>query len=502
MSLLLSDTPKTPTVTSRSGKVLAVSIGSTLSMVASLIFGIVASRWLSKNDYATIRQTFLAYEFIAPVLMLGLPTALYFFFPKEENKRGIVIDNISLLFLTGCIFSIFLLCGGYKLIARRFDNPDLLETLPWLIPYPLIIMPTAGLAAILVLQNKTKSLAVYNVVLSLAVTLSGIWAVLATHSYFAPVIVRVFVPILFIPVALFLMLSGNPGSTRWPCRDSMLSMARYSLPLGAATILGQITLQLHGVIVSSICTPEEFAVYINGAIELPIVGIVTGSIATIILADMSSLCAKGDKPAALALFRKASVKSACFLFPATCFLLVVATPFISLLYSEQYEASATPFRIYLLILPIRIVVYGSALMALGLTKTILVRSIFDLFVNAILCWIFVRAIGYIGAPIALALTLYLWTTPFNILKISQGFQVKWKHALPMRELFTISTLCVAPLPLVYFGMHGVELPNFAQIILSAALYWPLITFLLYKFRFISIPKRIEVFIPKPLRQKA
>jgi O-antigen/teichoic acid export membrane protein len=90
MSLLLSDTPKTPTVTSRSGKVLALSIGSSLSMVASLIFGIVASRWLSKNDYATIRQTFLAYEFIAPVLMLGLPTALYFFFPKEENKRGVI----------------------------------------------------------------------------------------------------------------------------------------------------------------------------------------------------------------------------------------------------------------------------------------------------------------------------------------------------------------------------------------------------------------------------
>ena len=502
MSLLLSDTPKTPTVTSKSGKVLALSIGSSLSMVASLIFGIVASRWLSKNDYATIRQTFLAYEFIAPVLMLGLPTALYFFFPKEENKRGIVIDNISLLFLAGCIFSIFLLCGGYNLIARRFDNPDLLETLPWLIPYPLIIMPTAGLAAILVLQNKTKSLAVYNVVLSLAVTLSGIWAVLATHSYFAPVIVRVFVPMLFIPVALFLMLSGNPGSTRWPCRDSMLSMARYSLPLGAATILGQITLQLHGVIVSSICTPEEFAVYINGAIELPIVGIITGSIATVIFAEMSSQCAKGEKPAALELFRKASIKSACILFPTTCFFFVTATPFITLLYTEKYEASVTPFRIYLLILPIRIVVYGSALMALGLTRAILLRSLFDLLINALLCWVLVRTLGYIGAPIALGLTLYLWTTPYNILTISKGFGVQWKKALPIKDLLAIFTLSVAALPLAILGVYAFHTTAIVRFCLAAALYWPFVLFFFYRLKMFSVPKLLQNYVPEFFRLKS
>lgn len=498
----LDSNQRSAEIPSRSVRVLALSIGSGLATAASLIFGIIASRWLTKGDYATLRQTFLAYDFVAPVLMLGLPTALYYFLPKEHNnKKGIIVDNISLLFLTGLTFSVFLACGGYLLIARRFDNPALLDTLPWLIPYPLIVMPTTGLAAVLVLTNRSNLLVVYNAFLSLTVTLFGIWAVLATKSYLAPVIARAFIPSLFIPIALYLMFAGSTGSVRWPCRSTMLSMIKYAVPLGAATILGQATLQLHAIIVSSMCTPEEFAVYINGATELPIVGIVTGSIATIILADMSLLCAAGEKPAALALFRRASTKAACVLFPTTCFLFVVATPFISMLYTNQYVESALPFRIYLLILPIRIVVYGSALMALGLTKTILVRSIFDLLVNAILCWILVRAIGYIGAPIALALTLYLWTTPFNILKISQGFGVQWKHALPIRELLAILALCVVGLPLVYLGMHGVELPNFAQIILSAALYWPLTTFLLYKFRFISIPRQIENLIPKPLKQR-
>lgn len=503
MTTLPNNNPQPTDMPSRSARVLALSIGGWLSTLASMIFGIVASRWLSMSDYATIRQTFLAYDFVAPALMLGLPTALYYFLPQEHhNKRGVVIDNISLLLFTGVIFSLFLVCGGYRLIASRFDNPALLETLPWLIPYPLILMPTASFAAVLVLHNRTTLLAAYNLLLSVSVTLFGIVAVLATHSYLAPIIVRIVIPALIMPLALYHMLSTVPGFIRWPHRTTMRSMVRYSFPLGAATMLGQITLQLHAIIVSSMCTPEEFAVYINGAAEIPIVGIVTGSIATIILADMSSLCAQGDKSAALVLFRKAATKAACILFPTTCFLLVVATPFMSMLYSNQYAESALPFRVYLLILPIRIVVYGSALMALGLTKIILIRSIFDLFINAILCWLLVRALGYIGAPIALVLTLYLWTTPFNIIQLGHGFNVNWKCALPIRELTAILTLSIAALPLVYLGMYGVSLPAFAQVILSAALYWPLILFLLYRLRFLTISNRLETFLPQPLRRKA
>ena len=58
---------------------LAPSFGRTLTTLASIIFGMVAARLLSKHDYATMRQTMLAYSFVAPLLMLGLPDALYYF---------------------------------------------------------------------------------------------------------------------------------------------------------------------------------------------------------------------------------------------------------------------------------------------------------------------------------------------------------------------------------------------------------------------------------------
>lgn len=469
-------------------------------MIASIAFGMIASRWLSKHDYATVRQTFLAYEFAAPLLILGLPNALYYFLPREmQSKRGVVVDNMALLVGAGLLFSFFIAFGGHRLLAMRFDNPDLRATLPWLFPYPLLVMPIAGLAAVLVFADRTRTLAVYNVLSSLALTLAGIVAILVTKSYAMPVMVRVVIPAVFLPIALYLMFTAVPGAMRWPRWSSMVGMARYSVPLGLATTLGSITLQMHSVIVASLCTPEDFAVYINGAMEIPIIGIVTGSITTVVFAEMAELCAKGDKPAALQLFHKASLKSASILFPTMCFLLVTAKPFIIFLYSEQYQASVIPFVIYLFVLPIRIVVYGAALMALGMTRVILVRSILDLAINSILCFVLVKTIGYIGAAIATIITLYCWTIPFNLKKISDGIGVSWRKSLPLAKLVKMFALCIVCMPLAVVGAYAIPMFSLGRLGLAAVLYWPAVGYLLYKAKFLVPPLWLDKLVPGAMR---
>lgn len=449
----------------------------------------VAARCLSTDDYATIRQTFLAFDSVAPLLMLGIPSALFYFLPRATaDSRGVILDNLTLLVIGALVFSLFLALGGYRLISRRFDNPELLNTLPWLILYPLFVMPTAGLTAILLWKSQAKTLASFNLILSLTITAASILAVTTTQSYLAPVLVRVLAPGLFLPIAIYLMLRGTTGKIRLPKRATMTAMLKYAVPLGMATMFGKLTLQLHALVVASLCTPAEFAVYINGATEVPIVGIVTGSIATVILAEMSDLCSQGKVRQALALFHKACIKSACVLFPTTCFLLVTATPFITVLYSTRYEGSVTPFIIYLFILPIRIVVYGSALMALGMTKSILVRSVFDLAINAVLCVALVRWLGYMGAPIALVITLYLWTTPFNLKQIGRGFGVSWLGTLPVSTLFRVFLVSILSTPLALLGVYGFPLPPIGQLLVAGALYWPAVVYLLHRGGFIVLPK--------------
>jgi O-antigen/teichoic acid export membrane protein len=482
---------------SRTAKVLALSLGSTLSLAASLVYGMVAARLLSKHDYATIRQTFLAYDFVAPMLMLGLPNALYYFLPRDpEGQRGVVLDNLALLGAGAVVFSLFLGLGGAHLLALRFDNPDLVRTLGWLVPYPFLIMTVAGLAAVMVTQDRTRGLAIYNVLSSLLLVGASLAAVLITRSGSAVVVARIVATGVVCPVALWLMFRGVGGPWRWPRVGRMGGMLRYAVPLGLASMFGSLTLQLDSVIVAAMVPPENFAVYINGAMEIPLVGIITGSITTVVFAEMAELCHRGDKAAALNLFHKASLRSAAILFPAMCFLLVAAKPFILLLYSEKYAASVWPFMVYLCVLPVRIVVYGSAMMALGMTRAILFRSVLDLAINAILCVVLVRFMGYMGAAVAMVLMLYLWHVPFNLTKIGQGFEVGWQQVLPFGEILRILLICMVPLPLTAIVVYGFPaLGSLGQLILAGSLYGSATLILLNRRGYLWVPQRLAKWVP-------
>ena len=409
-------------------------------MLVSIASGMVFARALEVTDYGTYLQTFLAYDFAVPLLTLGLPSSLYYFLPgAKERQKGMVLDNMLLLFFAGAIFSMFLILGGTELLAKRFNNPDLSITLRWMIFYPLYTFPII-LGAILVINDKVNLNAAYNVITGVIFTVGLIISAVVTKSYEAPILVRILLPILFFPAAVYLSFKYVPGKWYKPDFSSMLQMIKFAVPLGLASVLGTLTLQLANMIVSFLCTPEVFAVYATGAKEVPFIGIITGSIAVVIMADMSQKCKEGDLKSALELFKKASVTSAYFLLPIMVFLLFYAESFIEVLYTDKYAGSVWPFRIFLFFLPIRIVYYGTAFIALGKTKAILYRSAISLILTAIFCYLFTLWLGFIGAAIATVIVSYIWSIPYNLITLSKEFKCKPLYLLPLKKLGIILVL--------------------------------------------------------------
>jgi O-antigen/teichoic acid export membrane protein len=451
---------------SNTAKVIALSLGNGLTTLVGLVASIVLSRVLTILDYATYRQALLAYQFAEPLLSLALPMALYYFLPAEhDRKRGLLVDNVLLLTLMGSIFSLFLMLGGSRLLSLRFNNPDLEAALHLLIPYPIFLFPAGILSAVLVVHARTAALSVFNVASRGILGFLVIATCLLWRNPSAPLISQVVWSVLMLPIVLWLGFSTLPSGSLLPNGRSMLAMLKYSAPLGLATMLGTITLQLDKIIVSSLCIPEEFAIYANGAIEIPLIGTVTGAIATVILAAMSERCRGNEKEEALRLFHKAAVMSALVLFPTAVFLFIHAPDCILVLYSAKYLESVGAFRAYLLILPIRIVYYGSALMALGMTRTVLWRSVGDLMVNTILCIVLVHYIGYIGASISLVVTMYFWSVPFNLYAIGKGFSCRPWQVIPFGRsgiimlISIVAGFCTGPiilwrdaLPIFRLGM--------------------------------------------------
>ncbi len=118
--------------------------GRFLAALVWLVILAVLSRLFTKEDYATYLQTMLVYTFVAPFLTLGLPNALYFFLPGERTRsRAILIENLLILAVVGCVFSVCLACGGGRLLAWRFHNPALSQTLLILAPFALFALPAS-----------------------------------------------------------------------------------------------------------------------------------------------------------------------------------------------------------------------------------------------------------------------------------------------------------------------------------------------------------------------
>ena len=418
-------------MTSRKSKVISLSLAQGVLLIVSIVSGMVFTRTLTLADYGTYLQTFLAYDFAVPILTMGLPSALYYFLPGEkERKKGLVLDNLFLLFIAAIIFSLFLVLGGTELLSKRFNNIDLSKTLHWMAFYPIYTFPVLLAGAVWVIQDKVKLNAMYNVFTGIILTISLITAALLTRSYEAPTLIRIFLPILFLPVTLYFVFKNLPGEWDKPRFSSMWNMVKFSIPLGLASVLGTITQQMSNMIVSLLTSPADYAIYANGAKEVPFINIITGSIAVVIMAEMAQRIKQNDLKQAIELFRKSAVISASFLLPVMVFLMIYAESFINILYSSKYESSVVPFRIYLLVIPVRIAYYAPAFIALGKTKAILKRSVIDLLLTALFSYSFVLWLGAYGAAIGLVLTMFVWSVPYNLHTLGNEFNCKTFYILP------------------------------------------------------------------------
>jgi O-antigen/teichoic acid export membrane protein len=433
--------------------VVALSLGQGMARVIGLATMMVMARVLTKEDMAAYRQTLLAYAFVAPFIGLGIGQGIYYFVPVEKLRiRGRVFDAITILGGMGALFALFLALGGNQLLAMRFSNPEVARLLLWMIPYAIVTAPATQCASVLVARDHVVQSSVFQVTRQFFIGIATVVPVLIWQTAEAPLIGNVVASILFGAEAIRLMIKATPKDSSTPTRAGMAEMLKFSVPLGLATMVGTISLQLDKVIVAMMCPPEEFAVYALGAVEIPFLAVFTGSISVVMLAEMRRAVADGKKKEALGLFFKTAEKTSLVIFPVMVFLLVTADVFVQTLFSETYAESADPFRLYLLKLPSRVVVFGAILMALGKNLVILRTSTVSLALGGALSVLSVYQFGAIGAVFGSLVSVYFFVIPTYLGVIGREVGKPRKEILPFRKL-AMTLLASLPVGIVaYFSL--------------------------------------------------
>ena len=437
---------------SRAEKTVALTIASMVNTLLSMLLSMVAVRLLTKTEIAVNSQTFLAYSTFAPFLTLGINSGIYYYLSQNEHrKRAAVNECMMLVSASSLLFALFICFGGNNMLATMFKNPGIAQTLYYMVPYTLLVTPASILSYVFIYENRLRFNAVYSTVQTFATLVVVMLAMLWFHTGQSMVISRVLISCVFALVTAYLAYSILPTGTGRPKWNTMRQLLTISLPLGISSIMGSMFTDLDKWIISAMLTPEIYAVYTQGARELPLISTITGSINTVLIVDLTKSVQERNYQEAVQLFRRVAEKTSMLLMPIMVFCFAAAKPIISFLYTGAYLAAAPIFQIYLLYMPIRVVYYDPFLIALGKSRFVMWKTAVGLFVNAVFSIIFVYTFHAEGAALATILSVYCFNVPLNLYVISKETGIVWTKLLPFREVFECAVYSIPGALLAVFA---------------------------------------------------
>ena len=442
---------------SRTWKTIILSSGKMVASCMAIITAMVLARILSKVELAAYNQTLLVYQALMPLLLLGLPKALYFFLSGEpKHPRYILIENLLPLLAMGLAMFLFLALGGNRLIAERFNNPLLVRTLLIFAPFAFFMLPLESLTPCLTVRNQVGRLALFNVgsrllIFGFAVTGACLFAVAE-----AAVVGVVIAAVLVGSTAIVLMWRSCPGPVSKLRVKPMYDMIKLGLPLGLGAIFLSLAFALDKVLVSAMCLPGQFAVYSLGAIEIPFIGIITFSAMTVITPEMTVDVREGRTKDAFNLWKRTVFRCSTLLLPFMGLLLALAPRIVELLYSQEYLGSAVPLRIYALLLPLRTTAFSMLFMTLKRPRTVVIGGALMLVCNALLSVIFISCLGPNGAAWGTVISYWLLGT-FYVFRLSRyttiplGELVAWRGISRILFGVLLTALITGVLSLLFTG---------------------------------------------------
>lgn len=403
-----------------------------------------------------------------------------------------MVENLLLLTLGGALLSLFIACGGNQLLASKFDNPGLASVLLLLIPYPLLMLPASAMNACLMARDRTEQVAAFSVGSRVVVFAFMMVPLLFWTTPSAVISGMVLGTAMTTAAALFLMFRACPTGPWRPTWRGMGAQVAFAVPLGLASLVTVWSSTLDQTIVSLRCPPEVFAVYSVGAIEIPLIGIISGSIASVVIIDYARFYRESRVDEIVRLIHRAMTKSALLLLPIMVFLLCVAPDLMCFLFGAKYRDSSAPFRVFLLLLPMRTITFGTVLQATGKSRDVLISTVLTLAANAVLGWLAIDWIGPVGTAMASVVATYLVCVPYLMCAICSTLRVSARSLFPWTELLKLLAATVIPGIATYALLLVLPGPHILRLAAAGVVYGGLLAAIMLWIGLIRIRELVEM----------
>jgi O-antigen/teichoic acid export membrane protein len=447
--------------------------------------GVVLTRSLSKGEYGTFSQVVLLSTALSLIIGTWLSKSLYYFLPTSSQKKQIMLQTYLVLLGLGCIGGLLMWLLRVQ-IGLWFGNPALPMLAVYIALFMLMLTFYLLTDPFFISVEKAHVLAATNIVFSIVymVVLSYFLLRGVTLSQLVTIIVLLYLALILFVLANILKLPG-PLNSLFNI-EFLGRQTRYAAPLLMSSIVVVLGYQIDKYIIATTYSTTDFAVYYRGAIELPLIEIITFTIYNMLLPRFVQFYQADRKEDFLRVWHEAIKKTVILLFPIFVLFFFLSQRFITTLYTERYAASAPVFRIYLLIIVIQVVSWDTILQATGKTREIFYASSLKLVSSLMVSLLLIRFLGPVGAAIGLVFG-HVVATFYYLSRIRRIFHLSFAKIFPWTHIFRVLMLSLGLGALTYtISFFGLIDSKLAFMGVYGAIFSSLYIVLIFKLKFLRL----------------
>lgn len=382
-------------------------LGSSLTAITFLIIDVVLARTVSVELVGEWKQLILLVQLFIPIFYIGVPEGFKYLLAKNPKRQNYLFHNaLGLVFLITTGVFILNFFGFWNWVLNFIGNKNSTESLQ-LFPFIYLCIMVYSMLHYIAINNYNTILFFKAVIAASIFQLLLIGVLFFCYSgvdFLKQNVSWIFVVLILgnYGIRVFVLQKGVSFSLKKLRlrKDIIIKMFTFGLPLYLASYVGILTLNIDKVIISKLGGLNEFAIYSIGAVEVPLIGMISVALAKSMFPKLVELVSKKNGRDAKELWIRTTLKLSIITYPIIIILMIVAKPLILFLFGNDYQNAIPVFRAYLLILIWRNNAYGAILQAKGKTNLIMFFSIMAFVLNAGLSYILYLHIGVVGVVYA------------------------------------------------------------------------------------------------------
>ena len=440
-------------------------IGKVLVLVSAMLLARI--RTLEENGIYF--ELLLIINLASAIFMMGLPNSINYFLARAESKE----DKNRFLSLYYTLTAILSVALGIVLVAlmpvwiKYFNEPQLAHFAFFLLVFPWTRVVLASVENMLIVLGKSKTLLWFRVSNSFFLLLIIFFIWIADSTFMTYMVLYVFVEGAY-ALAGYILATKYTGRLHWNIdKDLIKSVLVFSIPLGLASVVGTLNIEIDKLMIGYLLNTEDFAIYSNASKELPLT-IVAASFTAVLMPKMVRLFKEQHNEEAVAIWRDVTTISFAIMAFFGIGMAVFSTDAMTILYSAKYASGSSVFAVYSLRLLLKCTYFGMVLNTTGKTKIVLYSAIGTLCLNTVMNIGFYYLLGVIGPALATLLS-GLTMGMFQIIFSSKLINVNFSKIFPWKNIGLIMLLNAA-FGRVFHFIHVNFLPNNSHAIILAGIW--------------------------------